>query len=138
MERKLVTIVCADLAGYSRLIGLDEEGTIARLKTHRRAMINPAIARHDGGIVKTMGDGLLVEFTSPVEAVRCAAEIQLGIGVRESNVPEDRHIRFRIGINLGDVVAEDGDVLGDGVNIAARLQALAEVGGICISRSVRD
>ncbi|GEO17899.1 adenylate/guanylate cyclase domain-containing protein [Microvirga aerophila] len=138
MERKLVTIVCADVAGYSRLIGLDEEGAIARLRAHRRALINPAINRHGGRIVKTLGDGLLVEFASPVEAVRCAAEIQLALNDRESPIPEDRRIYFRIGINLGDVVVEDRDVLGDGVNIAARLETLAEVGGICISRSVRD
>jgi TolB-like protein/class 3 adenylate cyclase/Tfp pilus assembly protein PilF len=138
MERKLVTIVCADVAGYSRLIGLDEEGTIARLKAHRRAVVDPAIARHGGRIIKTMGDGLLVEFASPVEAVRCAAELQLAMAASESKVPEDRRIRFRIGVNLGDVVVEDRDVLGDGVNIAARLQALAEVGGICVSRSIRD
>lgn len=138
MERRLVTIVCADVASYSRLIGLDEEGTIARLKACRRTLLDPAIARHGGRTVKTMGDGLLVEFASPVEAVRCAAELQLAMVASESKVPEDRRIRFRIGINLGDVVAEDGDVLGDDVNIAARLQALAEVGGICVSRSVRD
>jgi adenylate cyclase len=138
MERRLVTIVCADVAGYSRLIGLDEEGTIARLKTQRRALIEPTIARHGGRIVKTMGDGLLVEFASPVEAVRCAAEIQLAMAVRESDIPENRRIHFRIGINLGDVLVDEGDVLGNGVNIAARLQSLAEVGGICISRSVRD
>ncbi len=138
MERRLVTIVCADVAGYSRLIGLDEEGTIARLKALRRALIDPTVARHGGRIVKTMGDGLLVEFASPVEAVRCAAEIQLAMAVREADIPEDRRIHFRIGINLGDVLVDEGDVLGDGVNIAARLQSLAEVGGICISRSVRD
>jgi TolB-like protein/class 3 adenylate cyclase/Tfp pilus assembly protein PilF len=138
MERKLVTIVCADVAGYSRLIGLDEEGTIARLRVHHRSLINPTIGRHGGRVVKTMGDGLLLEFASPVEAVRCAAEIQLAMADRESPIPEDRRIRFRIGINLGDVIVEDGDVLGDGVNIAARLQALADVGGICVSRSVRD
>ncbi|WP_262298015.1 adenylate/guanylate cyclase domain-containing protein [Microvirga sesbaniae] len=138
MERKLATIVCADVAAYSRLIGLDEEGTIARLRVCRRTLLDPAIARHGGRIVKTMGDGLLVEFASPVEAVRCAVELQLAIVARESKVPEDRRIRFRVGINLGDVVVEGGDVLGDGVNIAARLQALAEVGGICVSRSVRD
>jgi TolB-like protein/class 3 adenylate cyclase/cytochrome c-type biogenesis protein CcmH/NrfG len=138
MERKLVTIVCADVAGYSRLIGLDEEGTIARLKASRRALIDPAIARHGGRIIKTMGDGLLVEFASPVEAVRCAAELQLAMAGCEASLPEERRIRFRIGINLGDVVVEDSDVLGDGVNIAARLQALAAVGGICVSRAVRD
>lgn len=138
VERKLVTIVCADVAGYSRLIGLDEEGTIARLQVHHRSLINPTIGRHGGRIVKTMGDGLLIEFASPVEAVRCAAEIQLAMASRESPIKENRRIRFRIGINLGDVIVEDGDVLGDGVNIAARLQALADVGGICVSRSVRD
>jgi adenylate cyclase len=138
MERKLVTIVCVDVTGYSRLIGLDEEGTLARLKAQYRTLINPAIARHGGRLVKTMGDGLLVEFGSPVEAVRCAVEIQLATTAHEVAVPEDRRIRFRIGINLGDVVIEGDDVLGDGVNIAARLETLADVGGICISRSVRD
>ena len=138
MERKLVTIVCADVAGYSRLIGLDEEGTIARLKAHQSVLIEPKIAEHAGRIVKTMGDGLLVEFSSPVEAVRCAVEIQVGMTAREASIPDDRRIRFRIGVNLGDVIAEDGDVLGDGVNIAARLESLADVGGICVSRSVRD
>lgn len=138
MERRLVTIMCADVAGYSRLIGLDEEGTIARLKAYRRVLIDSITARHSGRIVKTMGDGLLLEFASPVEAVRCAAEIQLAMAAREAAIPEDRRLQFRIGINLGDVVAENGDVLGDGVNIAARLQALADVGGICISRAVRD
>ncbi|WDZ81967.1 adenylate/guanylate cyclase domain-containing protein (plasmid) [Ensifer adhaerens] len=138
MERKLVTIVCADVAGYSRLIGLDEEGTIARLREHQGALINPKIAEHAGRIVKTMGDGLLVEFGSPVEAVRCAVEVQVAIATREATISEDCRIRFRIGINLGDVIAEDDDVLGDGVNIAARLQLLADVGGICVSRSVRD
>ncbi|WP_052954962.1 adenylate/guanylate cyclase domain-containing protein [Microvirga vignae] len=138
MERKLVTIMCADVAGYSRLIGLDEEGTIAQLRAHRRALIDPAIARHGGRIIKTMGDGLLVEFASPVEAVRCAAELQLAMAAREASRLEDRRIQFRIGINLGDVVVDNGDVLGDGVNIAARLEALADVGGICVSRSVRD
>lgn len=138
MERKLVTIVCADVAGYSRLIGLDEEGTIVRLRGHQGALVNPKIAEHAGRIIKTMGDGMLVEFGSPVEAVRCAVEVQIGIAAREATIPEDRRIRFRIGINLGDVIAEDGDVLGDGVNIAARLQVLADIGGICLSRSVRD
>jgi adenylate cyclase len=133
-----VTIVCADVAGYSQLVGLDEEGTIARLKISRQALIDPAIARHGGRIIKTMGDGLLVAFASPVEAVRCAAELQLAMARHEASLPEEGRIRFRIGINLGDVVVEDGDVLSDGVNIAARLQALADVGGICVSRSVRD
>jgi class 3 adenylate cyclase len=119
MERRLVTIVCADVAGYSRLIGLDEEGTIAGLRAHHRSLVSPGVARHGGRIVKTMGDGLLVEFISPVEAVRCAAEIQLAMTAREATLPEERRIRLRIGINLGDVVVEDGDILGDGVNITA-------------------
>jgi len=138
MERKLVTIVCADVAGYSRLIGLDEEGTIARLKAYQGGLIEPKIAEHAGRIVKTMGDGWLVEFSSPVEAIRCAVEVQVAMAAREATMPEDRRIRFRIGVNLGDVIAEDGDVLGHGVNIAARLEALADIGGICVSRSVRD
>ena len=138
MERKLVTIVCADVAGYSRLIGLDEEGTIARLRTLRTHLIEPKIAAHAGRIVKTMGDGWLVEFSSPVEAVRCAAELQVELGAREVSIPEGDRIRLRIGVNLGDVIAEGSDVLGDGVNIAARLEALADIGGICVSRSVRD
>ena len=103
-----------------------------------RTLIDPAIARHGGRIVKSMGDGLLVEFASPVEAVRCTAELLLAMVTRESVVPRDRRIQFRIGINLGDVVVEDGDALGDSVNIAARLQTLADVGGICVARAVRD
>jgi adenylate cyclase len=136
--RRLVAILAADVAGYSRLMGADEEGTHERLKAHRRRLVDPKISEHSGRIVKTTGDGMLAEFPSVVDAVRCAAELQRAMIDREAGIPEDCRIRFRIGINLGDVMAEDGDIFGDGVNIAARLEALAEPGGICISRMVRD
>lgn len=136
--RKLATILCADVVGYSRLVGLDEEGTLAALSSHRNELINPIISRHNGRIVKTMGDGILVEFPSPVEAVRSAIEIQEGAALRARTAAEDRRIVWRIGINLGDVVAEGDDLHGDGVNIAARLEGLAQAGGICVSRAVRD
>jgi adenylate cyclase len=136
--RRLAAIVAADVAGYSRLMGADEEGTHERLKAHRRELIDPKISEHSGRIVKTTGDGMLVEFPSVVDAVRCAAELQRAIIDREAAIPEDRRIRFRVGINLGDVIVEDEDIFGDGVNVAARLEALAEPGGICISRTVRD
>jgi class 3 adenylate cyclase len=136
--RRLTAILAADVAGYSRLMGADEEGTHERLKGHLGELVNPKIAEHRGRIVKNTGDGLLAEFASVVDAVRCAAEIQRGMAEREPEVPEERRIRFRIGINLGDVIAEDQDIFGDGVNVAARLEALAEPGGICISRVVRD
>ncbi len=136
--RRLTTIFAADVAGYSRLIGADEERTLDRLKAHRRELIDPKIREHQGRIVKTTGDGLLAEFASVVDAMRCAAEIQRGMLDRDTDLDSDRRIRFRIGINLGDVIAEDGDILGDGVNIAARLEGLAEPGGICISRTVHD
>ena len=136
--RRLAAILAADVAGYSRLIGADEEGTLDRLKAHRRDLFDPKIREHQGRIVKTTGDGLLAEFASVVGAMRCAAEVQRGMLDREPDLDSDRRIRFRIGINLGDVIAEDGDILGDGVNIAARLEGLAEPGGICISRTVHD
>ena len=136
--RRLAAILAADVAGYSRLMGADEEGTHERLKAHRRELVEPKIAHHRGRVVKTTGDGLLVEFPSVVDAVRCAAEVQRAMIDRETGIPEERRIRFRVGINLGDVIAEDGDIFGDGVNVAARLEALAEPGGICISRMVRD
>ena len=136
--RRLAAILAADVAGYSRLMGADEEGTHERLKAHRRELVEPKIGAHSGRIVKTTGDGILAEFASVVDAVRCAAEWQRGMIDREAGVSEDRRIRFRIGINLGDVIVEDGDIFGDGVNVAARLEALAEPGGICISRIVRD
>jgi adenylate cyclase len=136
--RRLTAILAADVAGYARLIGADEEGTLERLKAHRRELVYPKIAEHQGRIVKTTGDGLLAEFVSVVDAVRCAAEVQRGMLERDAELADERRIRLRIGINLGDVVVEDGDILGDGVNIAARLESLAEPGGICISRTVRD
>jgi adenylate cyclase len=135
--RRLAAILAADVAGYSRLMGADEEGTHERLQAHLRELVEPKISEHRGRIVKNTGDGLLAEFPSVVDAVRCAAELQRAMIDREARMPEDRRIRFRIGINLGDVV-EDGDIFGDGVNVAARLEALADLGGICISRVVRD
>ncbi len=137
-SRRLSAILAADVAGYSRLIGADEEGTLDRLKAHRRELFDPKIREHQGRIVKTTGDGLLAEFASVVDAVRCAVEVQRGMLDRNIGVTEDRQIRFRIGINLGDVIVDAGDILGDGVNIAARLEALAEPGGICASRTVHD
>jgi adenylate cyclase len=136
--RRLTAILAADVAGYSRLMGADEEGTHERLKAHLGELINPKIGEHRGRIVKNTGDGLLAEFASVVDAVRCAAEVQRGMIDREPEVPDERRIRFRIGINLGDVIAEADDIFGDGVNVAARLEALAEPGGICISRVVRE
>src|SRR6516162_5635072 len=136
--RRLAAILAADVAGYSRLLGADEEGTLERLKALRRELVDPKIAEHRGRIVKTTGDGVLVEFASVVDAVRCAVEMQRGMIDRNADTPEDRRITFRVGINLGDVIAEPDDIYGDGVNVAARLEALSEPGGICISRVVRD
>ena len=136
--RRLAAILAADVAGYSRLMGADEEGTHERLKGHLRELINPKIRDHRGRIVKNTGDGLLAEFASVVDAVRCAIEVQVGVAERNAGVPTDERIEFRVGINLGDVIIDDDDIFGDGVNIAARLEALAEPGGICVSRVVRD
>jgi adenylate cyclase len=136
--RRLAAILAADVAGYSRLMGADEEGTHERLKAHRRGLVDPKISEHSGRIVKTTGDGMLVEFPSVVDAVRCAAEVQRAMIDREAGMPEDRRIRFRVGINLGDIIVEDDDIFGDGVNVAARLEALSDPGGLCISRMVRD
>jgi adenylate cyclase len=138
VERRLAAILAADVAGYSRLMGADEEGTHERLKAHLRELVDPKIKEHRGRIVKNTGDGLLAEFLSAVNAVRCAAEIQRAMNDREVELAEDRRIKFRVGINLGDVIVEEDDIYGDGVNIAARLEALAEPGGICISRTVRE
>ena len=138
MERRLAAIFAADVAGYSRLIGLDEEGTIERFRAHWRELIEPKITEHQGRIVKTTGDGFPAEFASPVKAVRCAIEVQQRMADRNTEVPQDRRIEFRIGINLGDVVVEDGDIYGDGVNVAARLEGLADPGTVYISRAVRD
>jgi adenylate cyclase len=136
--RHLAAILAADVAGYSRLMGADEEGTHERLSAVRRHLADPKIKEHHGRIVKTTGDGLLVEFASVVDAVRCAAEVQRGMLDREPEATDERRIRLRIGVNLGDVIADGDDIFGDGVNVAARLEALAEPGGICISRTVRD
>src|SRR6516162_434743 len=136
--RRLAAILAADVAGYSRLMGADEEGTHERLKAHRRELVDPKIAEHSGRVVKNTGDGMLAEFPSVVDAVRCAVELQRAMIDREASAPNERRIWFRIGINLGDVIVEDDDIFGDGVNIAARLETLAEPGGICISRVVRD
>src|ERR1700724_2550038 len=128
--RRLAAILAADVAGYSRLMGADEEGTHERLKAHRRELVDPKIGEHAGRIVKTTGDGMLVEFPSVVDAVRCAAELQRAMVDREASMPEDRPIRFRVGINLGDVIVEDDDIFGDGVNVAARLEGLSDPGGL--------
>jgi adenylate cyclase len=138
VERRLAAILAADVAGYSRLMGIDEEGTLAALKGHRRAVVDPKIAEHRGRIVKTTGDGMLVEFVSVVDAVRCAVDVQRGMLERNAEVAPDRRIQFRVGINVGDIISDDNDIYGDGVNVAARLEALAEPGGICVSRIVHD
>jgi adenylate cyclase len=133
VKRRLAAILAADVAGYSRLMGVDEEGTLARLKAHRRDLIDPKIAEHHGRIVKTTGDGALVEFASAVDAVRCAMEIQRSMAERNRAISEDRKIELRIGINVGDIIIDEGDIYGDGVNIAARVEGVAELGGISIS-----
>ncbi|MEA2986459.1 MAG: adenylate cyclase, partial [Alphaproteobacteria bacterium] len=136
VQRKLAAIFAADVAGYSRLMGIDEEGTLAALTAHRNQLFEPSIAEYHGRIFKTTGDGLLAEFPSVIDAVRCAVAIQDGMRKRNVDLPEDRRIAFRIGVNLGDVIVQNGDVYGDGVNVAARLEGLAEAGGICVSESV--
>jgi adenylate cyclase len=136
--RRLAAILAADVAGYSRLIGADEGGTLQALKAIRVELIDPTIAAHNGRLVKTTGDGLLVEFGSVVDALRCATEVQAGMAERNATMREDKRIEFRIGINMGDIVVEDGDIFGDGVNVAARLEALAEPGGICVSARVQE
>jgi adenylate cyclase len=137
-ERRLAAVLAADMVGYSRLMEVDETGTLARLKTHRIELIDPAIAKNRGRIIKTTGDGMLVEFHSVADAVLCAAEIQRRMARRNTDVSPARWMQFRIGINLGDVIVEENDIFGDGVNVAARLEMLAEPGGICVSGAVRD
>jgi len=137
-DRRLAAVLAADMVGFSRLMEADETGTLARLKTHRIELIDPAIAKNHGRLIKTTGDGMLVEFHSIVDAVRCAAEIQRRMARRNADVQPARWMQFRIGINLGDVIVENDDIFGDGVNIAARLETLAEPGGICVSGAVRD
>src|SRR5215831_19949500 len=133
--RRLTAILAADVAGYSCLMGADEEGTHERVKAHLR---NPKINEYRGRIVKNTGDGFLADFASVVDAVRCAVELQRGMAERNVDIPPEKRIEFRVGINLGDVIVEEHDIFGDGVNVAARLEALAEPGGICASRMVRD
>jgi len=136
--RRLAAILAADVAGYSRLMGADEEGTHERFKAHLLELIDPKIREHHGRIVKTTGDGVLAEFASVVDAVRCAGEIQESMADRDLDLPEEGRLRFRIGVNLGDVIADGGDIYGDGVNIAVRLEGLAAPSGVCISGTVRD
>src|SRR5215467_1655248 len=136
--RRLAAILAADVAGYSRLMGADEGGTLQRLKAIRDELIDPTIVTHDGRLVKTTGDGLLVEFGSVVSGLRCATEIQAGMAERNATVPPAERIEFRMGLNVGDVVVEDGDIFGDGVNVAARLEGLADPGGICVSARVQE
>jgi len=142
VERRLAAILAGDVAGYSRMMGADEEGTLLRLNTHRREFLEPKIAEHRGRIVKRTGDGVLIEFASAVDATRCAIEIQRGMMERNAPVATDKRIELRIGVHVGDIIIEEGDIFGDGVNLAARLEAIAESGGICISddayRQVRD
>ncbi|MFN0114083.1 MAG: adenylate/guanylate cyclase domain-containing protein [Paracoccaceae bacterium] len=137
-KHRLAAVLAADMVGYSRLMGVDEVGTLARLKTHRAELIDPVIAKNGGTIMKTTGDGMLVEFPSVANAVRTAVEVQERMARRNSDVPEDQRIRFRMGINLGDIIFQDNDIFGDGVNIAARLEQLAEPGGICVSAAVHE
>jgi class 3 adenylate cyclase len=138
VSRRLAAILAADVAGYSRLMGNDEIGTLRALKAHRRELVDPTIARHHGRIVKTTGDGMLVEFRSIVDAVACAVSVQRGMAGRNATVPDDRCIVFRIGINLGDILIDGDDIFGDGVNVAARLEGLVKGGEICVSRGVHD
>jgi adenylate cyclase len=138
VDRRLAAIWAGDIAGYSRLMGIDEEGTLRQLKGHRKELVDPKITEHRGRIVKTTGDGMLVEFASVVDAVRCAVDIQRGMIERNTNVPSEKRIEFRIGINVGDIIIDGDDIYGDGVNVAARLEALADPGGIMVSRVVHD
>jgi TolB-like protein/class 3 adenylate cyclase len=138
VERRLAAILAGDVVGYSRLMGVDEVGTLRALKAIRRELTDPAMAAHRGRVVKTTGDGILIEFASVVNAVACAIEIQRGMVSRNAAIANDKRIDFRIGINIGDIIIEDGDIFGDGVNVAARLEALCEPGGICLSRSARN
>ena len=138
VERRLTAILAADVAGYSRLTGLDEEGTHAQLQDHLRSLFNPKVAEHRGRVVKNTGDGLLAEFSSVVDAVRCAVDVQRGMTERNADVPQEKRVEFRIGINVGDVMIDRGDIFGDGVNVAARLEGLAEPGGICVSSRVQE
>jgi adenylate cyclase len=136
--RRLAAILAADVAGYSRLIGANEEGTLNRLRSIRAEIIDPKVIEHRGRIVKTTGDGFLVEFSSVIDALRCAIEIQNVVAEGNAEIAAEERIEFRIGINVGDIVVEDGDIFGDGVNVAARLEGLADPGGICVSARAQE
>ena len=138
VDRRLAAILAADIAGYSRLMGADEEGTLRQFKGHRKELVDPKITEHRGRVVNTAGDGMIAEFISVVDAVRCAVDIQCGMAERNANVPAESRIQFRIGINIGDIINDATGIYGDGVNVAARLEALAEPGGICVSANVHD
>jgi class 3 adenylate cyclase len=138
MERRLTAILAADVVGYSRLMGVDEVGTLAALKAHRAELIEPKAAQYSGRTIKLMGDGALMEFPSVVDAVAFSVEVQSAMQARNANIPEDQQILYRVGINIGDIIVEGDDIYGDGVNVAARLEGLAEPGGICIRRNVRN
>src|SRR5580700_4350303 len=138
MQRRLAAILAADVVGYSRLMGTDEIGTLKSLKAHRRELVDSAISEHHGRIVKTTGDGMLVEFASVVDAVGCAVNIQRSMIRRNAGIAPDKQVVFRIGINVGDIIIDGDDIFGDGVNIAARLETLCEPGGVCISRTAND
>ena len=138
VERRLTTILAVDVVGYSRLMAADEAGTLAQLKTHRKEVIEPRTSEHHGRVVKLMGDGTLMEFASVVDAVNFAVDLQRTMANRNADVPGDRQVTYRIGINIGDIIVDGEDIYGDGVNVAARLEALAEPGGICVSRTVFD
>jgi adenylate cyclase len=133
VERRLAAILAADVAGYSRLMGADEEGILARLKAARNSLVDPTVAVHRGRIVKTTGDGMLIEFASAVDAVRCAIEMQRALAEQNAALPEIRRLEYRIGIHVGDIIVDENDIFGDSVNIAARLEGIAEPGGVCIS-----
>ena len=138
VERRLAAILAADIAGYSRLMGADEEGTLSALRAYRREILDPKIAEHRGRVVKTTGDGFLIEFASVVDATRCAVDVQHGVRERNISVPRDKRLEFRIGINVGDVIIEENDIFGDGVNVASRLEGIAEPGGIVMSAIAYD
>src|SRR5262249_50858798 len=138
VDRRLAAIFAGDIAGYSQLMGADEEGTLRHLKAHRKELVDPKITEHRGRIVKTTGDGMLVEFVSVVDAVRCAVDIQRGMLERNRDVPPEKRIQFRIGINVGDIIIDGDDIFGDGVNVAARLEAMADPGGVMVSGVVHD
>src|SRR5246127_5437578 len=138
MERRLAAILAADVAGYSRLMGINEEDTHRDLKAHCHELVEPKIRQNRGRIIKNTGDGFLAEFASVIDAVRCATEIQQGMTVRNAEIPDERRIDFRIGVHQGDIITDSGDIFGDGVNVAARLEGLADPGGICVSARVQE